>query len=73
MRKGILKFHEKEQAFVTRLIKNRESILTFLTYKNVPPVHLPLFVFKPFATMFTFFRYGCYFFTAIRTSFGVYS
>jgi len=31
------KFHEKEQAFVKRFIKNRESILTFLTYKNVPP------------------------------------
>jgi hypothetical protein len=29
-------FHIKLQAFVTRLIKNRESILTFLTHPDVP-------------------------------------
>ena len=31
------KFHKKEQAFVKRLIKNRNSILTFLIYEIVPP------------------------------------
>jgi len=31
------KFNQKEQALVKRLIKNRDSILTFLAYKNVPP------------------------------------
>jgi transposase len=31
------KFHPKEQAFIRRLIKHRQSIFTFLTYPNVPP------------------------------------
>jgi len=31
------KFHAKEQAFIKRLIKHRQSIFTFLTYPNVPP------------------------------------
>jgi transposase len=31
------KFHAKEQAFVKRLIKHRQSIFTFLYYENVPP------------------------------------
>ena len=31
------KFHEKEQAFINRLIKHRDSILTFLKYEFVPP------------------------------------
>ena len=31
------KFHQKEQALVKRLIKHRNSILTFLQYENVPP------------------------------------
>jgi transposase len=31
------KFHKKEQAFVKRLNKHRESILTFLTSPDVPP------------------------------------
>jgi transposase len=31
------KFHSKEQAFIKRLIKHRESIFTFLTHPNVPP------------------------------------
>jgi transposase len=31
------KFHEKEQAFIKRLIKHRDSILTFLFFQNVPP------------------------------------
>jgi transposase len=31
------KFHPKEQAFISRLIKHRQSIFTFLTYPNVPP------------------------------------
>jgi transposase len=30
-------FHAKEQAFITRLIKHRQSIFTFLKYPNVPP------------------------------------
>ena len=30
-------FHSKEQAFIKRLIKHRESIFTFLTLPNVPP------------------------------------
>jgi hypothetical protein len=30
-------FHVKEQALIQRLIKNRDSILTFLYHKNVPP------------------------------------
>lgn len=30
-------FHVKEQALIQRLIKNRNSILTFLYYKDVPP------------------------------------
>jgi transposase len=30
-------FHQKEQALAKRLIKHRNSILTFLEYKNVPP------------------------------------
>jgi len=30
------KFHPKEQAFVKRLIKHRQSIFTFLEYPNVP-------------------------------------
>jgi transposase len=30
-------FHKKEQAFVKRLIKNRQSIFTFLSYMYVPP------------------------------------
>jgi len=29
--------HKKERAFVNRLIKNRDSIFTFLYYKDVPP------------------------------------
>jgi len=31
------KFHTKEQAFVKRLIKNRQGIFTFLTHPLVPP------------------------------------
>jgi transposase len=31
------KFHSKEQAFVKRLIKQRQSIFTFLTFQKVPP------------------------------------
>jgi len=31
------KFHAKEQAFVKRLIKHRQSIFTFLTHRDVPP------------------------------------
>jgi transposase len=31
------KFHPKEQAFLHRLIKHRQSIFTFLTHPNVPP------------------------------------
>jgi len=31
------KFHAKEQAFVQRLIKQRQSIFTFLTHPDVPP------------------------------------
>ena len=31
------KFHSKEQAFITRLIKHGQSILTFLIYPGVPP------------------------------------
>ena len=31
------KFHEKEQAFIKRLIKYRDSILSFLKYEHVPP------------------------------------
>ena len=31
------KFHKKEQALIKRLIKHRESMLTFLSYENVPP------------------------------------
>ena len=31
------KFHAKEQAFIKRLNKHRQSIFTFLTYPNVPP------------------------------------
>jgi len=31
------KFHQKEQAFVKRLIKHRQSIFTFLTHSKVPP------------------------------------
>jgi transposase/FtsZ-binding cell division protein ZapB len=30
------KFHEKEQAFIKRLIKHRQSIFTFLKYQYVP-------------------------------------
>jgi transposase len=30
-------FHKKEQAFIKRLIKHRQSIFTFLTCQNVPP------------------------------------
>jgi len=30
-------FHEKEQAFIKRLIKHRDSILTFLKYEHVMP------------------------------------
>ena len=30
-------FHKKEQAFIKRLRKNRQSIFTFLIYQNVPP------------------------------------
>jgi transposase len=30
------KFHPKEQAFIKRLIKHRQSIFTFLIYQNVP-------------------------------------
>ena len=31
------KFHAKEQAFLQRLIKHRQSIFTFLTHRDVPP------------------------------------
>ena len=31
------KFHPKEQAFIKRLIKHRQSIFTFLKHLNVPP------------------------------------
>ena len=31
------KFHSKEQAFIRRLIKHRQSIFTFLTHPQVPP------------------------------------
>ena len=31
------KFHQKEQAFIKRLIKHRQSIFAFLNYPNVPP------------------------------------
>ena len=31
------KFHSKEQAFVRRLFKQRQSIFTFLTHPDVPP------------------------------------
>jgi transposase len=31
------KFHKKEQAFIKRLNKHRQSIFTFLTYLEVPP------------------------------------
>jgi transposase len=31
------KFHTKEQAFIKRLIKHRQSIFTFLTHPDVPP------------------------------------
>ena len=31
------KFHSKEQAFIKRLNKHRQSIFTFLIYQNVPP------------------------------------
>ncbi|MDR1666286.1 MAG: IS66 family transposase, partial [Bacteroidales bacterium] len=30
-------FHQKEQAFINRLQKHRQSIFTFLIYPNVPP------------------------------------
>jgi transposase len=30
-------FHQREQAFVKRMIKHRKSIFTFLKYQNVPP------------------------------------
>jgi transposase len=30
-------FHSKEQAFIKRLTKHRQSVLTFLTYHHVPP------------------------------------
>jgi transposase len=30
-------FHRKEQAFINRLKKHRQSIFTFLIYPNVPP------------------------------------
>ena len=30
-------FNQKEQAFINRLRKNRQSIFTFLIYQNVPP------------------------------------
>ncbi|MDR3140828.1 MAG: transposase, partial [Tannerellaceae bacterium] len=30
-------FHRKEQAFINRLQKHRQSIFTFLPYPNVPP------------------------------------
>ncbi|MDR1023047.1 MAG: transposase [Prevotellaceae bacterium] len=30
-------FHQKEQAFINRLQKHRQSVLTFLIYPNVPP------------------------------------
>lgn len=30
-------FHKREQAFIKRLIKHRQSIFTFLTYPDVPP------------------------------------
>jgi hypothetical protein len=30
-------FHRKEQAFINRLQKHRQSIFTFLIYPNVPP------------------------------------
>ena len=30
------KFHKKEQAFINRLNKHRQSIFTFLVYPNVP-------------------------------------
>ncbi|MDR2679804.1 MAG: transposase, partial [Tannerella sp.] len=30
-------FHQKEQAFICRLQKHRQSIFTFLIYPNVPP------------------------------------
>jgi transposase len=33
------KFHEKQQAFIKRLIKHRQSILTFLNYEHVPPTN----------------------------------
>jgi transposase len=33
------KFHSKEQAFIKRLIKHRQSVFTFLNYPNVPPDH----------------------------------
>ena len=29
--------HKKVQAFINRMIKNKESILTFLYHQNVPP------------------------------------
>jgi transposase len=29
-------YHQKVQAFINRLIKNRQSVLTFLYYENVP-------------------------------------
>jgi hypothetical protein len=31
------KFHNKEQAFIKRLIKHRKSVFTFLTHPDVPP------------------------------------
>jgi hypothetical protein len=31
------KFHSKEQAFIKRLNKHRQSIFTFLTHPDVPP------------------------------------
>jgi transposase len=33
----ITRFHKKEQAFITRLRKHRQSIFTFLLHPNVPP------------------------------------
>jgi hypothetical protein len=33
------KFHDKEKAFVKRLIKHRQSIFNFLNYSEVPPTN----------------------------------
>jgi hypothetical protein len=30
-------FHQKEQAFISRLKKHKQSVFTFLLYTNVPP------------------------------------